>query len=127
MELSPEVLRQAAAMLEQQQAQGRPTVEEIAAFQMGQPPPGYRPPQDQTRPVPTLETEQQVSAAATLLRLFEEGPTLVRQAIPTHKHLNPDPVGRARSMVIQHLDGARLWMREALEQLEEVQSNPDLR
>jgi hypothetical protein len=118
MELSPEVLEAAAALLREQQA---------SLAQPEGPPPGYRPPADQTRAIPTLETEEQVPAAVTLLRLLEEGPALVRVAIPAQKHLNPDLVGRARSMVIQHLDGARLWMREALEQLEEVQSNPDLR
>jgi hypothetical protein len=123
MELSPEVLRQAAAMLEQQ-TQG-PTVEEVrlqAGKQHG-PPAGYRPPQDEVR----LEVNTAGMEREVLERLLQEAPDLVRVAIPAQKHLNPDPVGRARSMVIQHLDGARLWLREALERLEEVQSNPDLR
>ena len=118
MELTPEGLRAAAALLEQQQAQGPPTAEEAAAFQMGQPPPGYRPPTDQMRPIPTLETPEQVSAAVTLLRLFEEGPALVREALP---RTDNQQVSRARSIVIRALDDARLWMREALEQLEKAQ------
>jgi hypothetical protein len=125
MELSPEVLEAAAELLRQGGVVSRePQVQQVS---LEGPPPGYRPPQDGERVIPTLETEEQVPATATLLRLLEEGPALVRVAIPAQKHLNPDPVGRARSMVIQHLDGARLWLREALERLEEVQSNPDLR
>jgi len=133
MELTPEGLRAAAALLEQQRAQGPPTAEEAAAFQIGQPPPGYRPPQDEgrdwqaryegrpvdeNRPIPTLETPEQVSAAVTLLRLFEEGPALVREALP---RTDNQQVSRARSIVIRALDDARLWMREALEQLEKAQ------
>jgi len=127
MELTPEGLRAAAALLEQQQAMmtvpvppdlqlEQESVEQLrrAAGKQHGPPPGYRPPGDETRPIPTLETPEEVSAAVTLLRLFEEGPALVRQAIP---RTDNQGVSRARSIVIRALDDARLWMREALEQL----------
>jgi len=126
MELTPEGLRAAAALLEQQQAMMTVPVPPDLQLEQESVEQLRRAADDETRPIPTLEAPEQVSAAATLLRLFEEGPALVREAVPAQRHLNPDPVGRARSMVIQQLDGARLWLREALEQLEEVQSNPDL-
>jgi hypothetical protein len=117
MELSPEVLEAAAALLREQQVVSRePQVQQVS---LEGPPPGYRPPQDGERVIPTLETEGQVSAAVTLLRLFEEGPALVRQAIP---RTDNQQVSRARSIVIRALDDARLWMREALEQQEEGQA-----
>lgn len=106
--MDPTLLRRLAEELERQQQQQKPREElPYPPFfgQVGGPPPGYRPPIDETR-------EQVEPSRLTLQRLLLEAPDLVRQAIPS---------SRARSMVIRALDDARLWFREALEELEAKQ------
>lgn len=125
-EMTPELLaaaieevRRREASADQQQTQG--------------PPPGYQPPTDETRrfqPSPTFQEAIERAAPAglaeawkaahTLIRLLEQAPDLVREAFPGR---TSPVVGRARSMTIQQLDGARLWLREALERAEEERQN----
>lgn len=121
MEMSPEVLEQAARLLRVQHETANG------------PPAGYRPPEDETRrfqPGPGLAQaigerapegrKEQWTAAHTLIRLLEQAPDLVREAIPRSDN---QTVMRARSIVIRALDDGRLWLREALERAEEAQQN----
>jgi len=113
MELTPEVLRQAAAMLEAQRQGVVSREPQTQGVDLGLPV-AYQPPEeDRSRGFRSVEQQALEGAAAreTLGRLLRQVPMLVREALPN---------SRARSVVLRALDDARLWFREALEELEEA-------
>jgi len=114
MELTPEVLRQAAAMLEAQRQGVVSREPQTQGVDLGLPV-AYQPPEeDRSRGFRSVEQQALEGAAAreTLSRLLRQVPMLVREALPN---------SRARSVVLRALDDARLWFREALEELEELE------